>query len=117
MPRGGPRPNSGRKPGSKVKALAKHAIKASKEGITPLDYLLNVLRDETQSHDERFDAAKAAAPYMHPRLQAIEHSGEIISKHEQDLEELEKLAQVNTDIAAASSSDHELDELEQRVLN
>ena len=117
MPRGGARPGSGRKPGSKVEKLARNALKQHAEGLSPLDYILKVMRDEGKTEAERLDAAKAAAPYMHPRLQAIEHSGEIISKHEQDLEELEKLAQVNTDIAAASSSDHELDELEQRVLN
>jgi hypothetical protein len=37
--------------------------------------MLSVLRDETQAPPFRFEAAKAAAPYIHPRLAAIEHTG------------------------------------------
>lgn len=37
-------------------------------GITPLEYMLAILRDEGQTKDQRFEAAKAAAPYMHARL-------------------------------------------------
>ena len=48
-----------------------------KSGLTPLDYLLSVLRDEESEPNMRMDAAKAAAPYVHPRLAAVEHSGEI----------------------------------------
>lgn len=32
-------------------------------------------RDYMQAQMMRFEAAKAAAPYMHPRLAAVEHSG------------------------------------------
>jgi hypothetical protein len=46
------------------------------EGISPLDYLLRILRDENESKGMRMDAARAAAPYLHARLNAIEHSGE-----------------------------------------
>jgi hypothetical protein len=44
-------------------------------GLTPLDYMLSILRDEGATPAERIDAAKAAAPYVHPRLAAIEHAG------------------------------------------
>lgn len=55
------------------------------EGITPLEYMLQVMRAEPKeglddreammSATMRFEAAKAAAPYIHPRLAAVEHSG------------------------------------------
>lgn len=72
--RGGRRPGAGRKKGSINKRSQEVLAKAASEGITPLEYLLQVMRS---SNDEakRLDAAKAAAPYMHPRLNAIEHSG------------------------------------------
>lgn len=44
-------------------------------GITPLEYMLKIMRDETQSPTFRADMAKAAAPYVHPRLATIEHNG------------------------------------------
>jgi hypothetical protein len=36
--------------------------------------MLSILRDEKAPTDLRFEAAKAAAPYVHPRLAAIDHS-------------------------------------------
>lgn len=41
-------------------------------GMTPLQYLLSIMGDETQCQDARVDAAKAAAPYCHARLQSIQ---------------------------------------------
>lgn len=41
----------------------------------PLDYMLEILRDETAPRDDRMDAAKAAAPYVHAKLASVEHSG------------------------------------------
>ena len=32
-------------------------------GMTPLDYMLSIMRDENEDKRERLDAAKAAAPY------------------------------------------------------
>ena len=42
-----------------------------KGGITPLDYMLQVMRDESAEPAKRLDAAKAAAPYVHPRLASV----------------------------------------------
>jgi hypothetical protein len=48
---------------------------AAEGGIMPLEFMLNVLRDETVPRDERMDAAKAAAPYVHAKLASVEHTG------------------------------------------
>lgn len=44
-------------------------------GITPLQYLLDIMRGEAQDPAMRFEAAKAAAPYIHARLASTELSG------------------------------------------
>ena len=51
-------------------------VKALAEGTTPLEYMLRVLRDDKASPADRRWAAQHAAPYVHPRLNAIEHSGD-----------------------------------------
>ena len=75
MARGGARPNAGRKPGAVTKKTREIAERAAAEGLTPLDYMLSLLRDAGQSQDVRFDAAKSAAPYVHARLASVEASG------------------------------------------
>jgi hypothetical protein len=68
----------GRKKGTKNKRTLVRlglAKEAAETGVTPLAFLLAVMRDETRPPAERLEAAKSAAPYMHPRLAAIEHSG------------------------------------------
>ena len=66
----------GRKKGvpNKSNAAREQAIISS--GLTPLDYLIAILRDEGSGPNMRLEAAKAAAPYVHPRLAAIELSGD-----------------------------------------
>ncbi len=49
--------------------------KAASAGLTPLDYMLKVLRDDASSAADRKWAADAAAPYLHPKLQSIAHTG------------------------------------------
>lgn len=85
MARGGARKGAGRKKGSANRRTAEIAQRAAAEGITPLEFMLKILRDAPPAGADaltllkydalRFEAAKAAAPYMHPRLNAIEHSG------------------------------------------
>lgn len=75
MPRGGSRPGAGRKVGAATTRTREIANSAAEEGITPLDYMLSVLRDDTKSSEQRMWAAEKAAPYVHPKLAAIAHSG------------------------------------------
>jgi hypothetical protein len=73
--RGGKREGAGRKPGSVARIDAEARRRAHGGGITPLDYLLSIMRDESEDKRERLDAAKAAAPYCHARLASTELSG------------------------------------------
>jgi len=65
----------GRQKGSQNIASVRKAEEIASSGLTPLDYMLSLLRDETRTTECRFEAAKAAAPYIHPRLNATTHSG------------------------------------------
>ena len=44
-----------------AKAMARY-------GLTPLEYLVRIYRDEDMPTDVRIDAAKAALPYVHRRM-------------------------------------------------
>lgn len=84
--RGGARKGAGRPAGSATSKTRAIADKAADEGITPLEFMLNIMRREPADDLDpklavemlgmRFEAAKAAAPYIHPRLAAVEHTGE-----------------------------------------
>lgn len=89
MARGGVRPGAGRKQGATTKKTRDIADKASSEGVTPLEFMLEVMRDEDADRAERLDMAKAAAPYIHPRLAAVELSGDVTLRHEDALGDLE----------------------------
>lgn len=96
--KGGKRPGAGRPVGSCNKRTREIADKAIKEGETPLELFLKVMRSPmppelqerlqgeidpslikalTGWYDLRMKAASEAAPFVHPRLQAIEHKGTI----------------------------------------
>ena len=80
----------GRAAGVPNKKTAETQKAVAESGITPLDFMLQVMRKEPPENLEpkewynafalRFEAAKAAAPYIHPRLAAIEHSGGVTLK-------------------------------------
>lgn len=73
--RGGKRQGAGRKKGSRNKASAAREAAVAASGLTPLDLMLSLMRDETQPLAVRIEIARAAAPYVHPRFAAIEHAG------------------------------------------
>lgn len=72
MARGGAREGAGRKVGSATKKTREIAEKAVAEGITPLEFMLNRMRDDGAPMEDRMDMAKAAAPYIHAKLSSIE---------------------------------------------
>lgn len=89
MAHGGARAGAGRKPGNSTRMNEEARQQALVGGISPLDFMLKILRDENQAADARFEAAKAAAPYVHARLAAVEHSGDMTLRHEDALDELD----------------------------
>jgi hypothetical protein len=88
MSRGGKREGAGRKKGSVSKraaALKTLTDQALSAGQTPLEYMLSVMRMELPKDAEpavliaayslRFEAAVAAAPYVHPKKQPVDDKG------------------------------------------
>lgn len=88
MSHGGARPGAGRKPGGTNRATQEAIEQAKEGGELPLDYLLRIMRDVSADEAKRIDCAKAAAPYLHAKLSAIEHSGSISDGHEDALDAL-----------------------------
>ena len=66
------------------------AIPAS--GLSPLDFLLGVMRDEENDISIRLDAAKVAAPYVHPRLASVDLGNRDAKPFEISVEERERQA-------------------------
>jgi hypothetical protein len=95
--KGGARPGAGRKTGSLTKRTRQIAEAVATQGITPLEVMRKVMhqlyehasnvREEDFSEKESASEARIkllnmaatvgrhAAPYVHPRLSAIEHTG------------------------------------------
>jgi hypothetical protein len=95
---GGARNGAGRKKGG-ANALNDQARKvALAAGESPLEFLLNAMRDTGRDVHTRLDAAKAAAPYVHAKLQNVDMTAKI-EKDVTALSDAELLS-----IAAASSA-------------
>ena len=78
MPRGGYRPGAGRPAGATTKRTRAVADQASAEGLTPLDVMLRTMRDHAAADrwDDASKVAAMAAPFVHPRLAAVDLSAE-----------------------------------------
>ena len=70
MPKGGARPGAGR-PKKGVHLPAKMILtEAMLAGMSPLEYMLAVMRDPGADEARRDRMAQAAAPYVHARAEA-----------------------------------------------
>jgi len=72
MPRGGYRPGAGRPKGSKTKCKGAETVTGSRvsansENLTPLEFMLRIMRDPSEDADRRARMAIAAAPFCHAR--------------------------------------------------
>jgi hypothetical protein len=74
-PRGLPK-SGGRVKGSKNKTTRAKEREIAKSGLTPLEYMLKVMRNPKAPDSRRDDMARAAAPYVHPKLAAVQHTGQ-----------------------------------------
>ncbi len=77
MARGGARLGAGRKKGSLTAKTRVVAEKAAATGLTPLEVMVKAMRRHAKANrwDEAASIAKDAAPYMHPKLSAVAHTG------------------------------------------
>jgi hypothetical protein len=87
MPRStGLKKTGGRAKGTPNKRTAELVAAVSDSGVTPLEFMLQIMRKPDPPKDAdagqiltfnamRFEAAKAAAPYVHARLAAVQHTG------------------------------------------
>ncbi len=71
MSHGGRRVGAGRKPGGINRFSRDLLEKAVQSGKLPVDYMLEVMRDQSLDTRLRIDAAKASAPYVHQKLSAV----------------------------------------------
>lgn len=71
---GGKRPNAGRKPGSLTQKTRGIAEQALQDGISPLEVMLEAMRNHYTNGDldAAAEKAKDAAPYVHPKLSSVE---------------------------------------------
>lgn len=81
MSKGGFRAGSGRpkgakniKPSPKIDVAKDISTAAEKSGMSPLDYMLNVMRDEAADGNRRDRMAVAAAPFVHGRADGADTS-------------------------------------------
>ena len=77
MSNGGKRQGAGRPKGAVAKVTAQARKKALESGISPLDYMLKVMRNSNADPKRRDDMAKAAAPFVHAKLASVQHGGAI----------------------------------------
>lgn len=75
MPAGGARAGAGRPKGSISKVSAELREHLLAGGVSPLEYMLQVMRDATADSERRDKMAQAAAPFVHPKLASTEVSG------------------------------------------
>lgn len=77
MPRGGKRDGAGRRKGCLGRKTLEIAKDSLASGLTPLEVMLKAMLRHANA--QRWDAAaiiaKDAAPYIHPRLATVQHSG------------------------------------------
>ena len=109
MARGGKREGAGRPKGSgispKKAAQIEAAMIVAAEGMTPLEYMLNVMR--TSDDPKRKDAmACAAAPYIHPRLASTNVTMDD-KRTTADITTAELIAQLEADRNPPRSSEEE----------
>ena len=70
MSRGGKRPGAGRPQGAISKSTRAILEAMAAGGEMPLEYMLRIMRDPREPAARRDEMARAAAPFLHPKMLA-----------------------------------------------
>jgi hypothetical protein len=109
-PKGHPK-TGGRKRGTPNKRTTELQARIRATGMMPLDFMIAVMRNAKAPLELRFEAARQAAPYVHPRLTAIEHSGTdggavpVEVKQVSDIEAARLIGRLLTKVGASGNGD------------
>jgi|SRR5882762_8854666 len=106
-PKGHPK-TGGRKRGTPNKRTTELQARIRATGMMPLDFMIAVMRNAKAPLELRFEAARQAAPYVHPRLTAIEHSGsaaQVEVKQVSDIEAARLIGRLLTKVGASGNGD------------
>jgi hypothetical protein len=89
MPRNNIRPSAEGRPTPLNLANSNQPTGAAGLAFSPLEYMLQLLRDEGASKEDRKWAAYHAAPFCHSKLSSVEHGDDVTLRHEDALDLLE----------------------------
>jgi len=81
----------GSRKGKPNRASAAREREMAASGMTAIEFLTSVMRDENREIEIRIDAAKGVAPYIHPKLAQTQITADVSVKHEIKQELLEKI--------------------------
>lgn len=81
---GGKRQGAGRKPGTLNERTQELVAVAAATGETPIEYMLRIMRDQDADIERRDKMAIAAAPFVHPKLATLNHTGQFNIKRWSD---------------------------------
>jgi hypothetical protein len=90
----------GRRKGVQNQRTRKLQAEIVRDGVTPLDYMLKVLRSPKETQERKQWAAQTAAPFLHPRLQVVD-SRTVVEVKTAQLSADELRARARAAIAAA----------------
>ena len=76
-------------------------MKAGAAGLSPVEYLLGIMRNEELALPLRLDAAKSVAPYTNPRLAVIDSTVKLAAEVTVTLSEDERRERARRMIAEA----------------
>ena len=108
--RGGKREGAGRRKGSRNKRTGELQARIRASGIDPLAFLIALMRNGKAPLEMRFEAARSAAPYVHPKLSAIEHGADggavqVEVKQVSDIEAARLIGRLLTKVGASHNAD------------
>lgn len=106
----GGKPGPGRPRGSPNKhpkdktARIKEAMAILNGPVTPLSIMWDMARGRRRFNPDILEACKAAAPYVHPKLVAVQIDASVNLSHEQSLAELDRIdARGNPNVVTGGS--------------
>ena len=116
MSKGGRRNGAGRPKGALSRRTQQFRLDVESSGLKPLEYLLKVMRDPGEEDRRRDWAAQAAAPYIHPRPQAVAAEKPPVVTREEGDAQLDMLAFARQVALVLYLGEKELEEREQKLI-